>query len=102
LPKDLYIFAATIRYHDGTFYIITTNIFGGGNFYVTADYPVGPWSDPVLIKAGGIDHDLFFDGDGKVDDLRFYNSDLKYAWEPGEFIIYVGTNSKDLKHVKVK
>ncbi|MEP6746589.1 MAG: beta-glucosidase BglX [Bacteroidota bacterium] len=25
--------------------------------------------------------------------LKFYNSDLKYDWEPGEFIIQIGTNS---------
>lgn len=35
------------------------------------------------------------------DDLMFYNSDLKYDWEPGEFIIYVGANSRDVKSVKV-
>jgi xylan 1,4-beta-xylosidase len=66
LPKDLNIFATTIRYHEGTFYMITTNIGGGGNFYVTATNPAGPWSDPVFIEAQGIDPDLFFDEDGKV------------------------------------
>jgi alpha-N-arabinofuranosidase len=66
LPKGLNIFASTIRYHDGTFYMITTNISGEGNFYVTSTNPAGPWSDPILIRAGGIDPDLFFDDDGKV------------------------------------
>ncbi len=66
LPGGLNIYAATIRYHNGTFYMITTNISGEGNFYVTATNPAGPWSDPVLIRAGGIDPDLFFDDDGKV------------------------------------
>jgi beta-glucosidase len=28
-----------------------------------------------------------------TDDLKFYNNDLKYDWEPGEFIISIGTNS---------
>ena len=37
-----------------------------------------------------------------TDDLKFYNSNLKYDWEPGEFIIYIGTNSKDVKSVKIK
>ena len=36
------IYAPTIRYHDGTFYMITTNVDGGGNFYVTARDPAGP------------------------------------------------------------
>jgi beta-glucosidase len=30
-------------------------------------------------------------------DLMFYNSDLKYDWEQGEFVIYIGTNSSDVK-----
>ncbi len=66
IPKGINIFAATLRYHDGTFYMITTNITGGGNFYVTAKDPAGPWSDPIWIEVGGIDPDLFFDDDGKV------------------------------------
>lgn len=31
------------------------------------------------------------------DDLKFYNYDLKYDWEPGEFQIMLGSNSKDVK-----
>lgn len=66
IPNGINIFAATLRYHDGVFYMITTNITGGGNFYVTATHPAGPWSDPIWIKAAGIDPDLFFDDDGKA------------------------------------
>lgn len=36
-----------------------------------------------------------------VDDLKFYNSNLKYDWESGDFTVYVGPNSRDLKSVKV-
>jgi len=36
-----------------------------------------------------------------TDDLKFYNSELKYDWEPGDFIIYAGTNSRDVRSVKV-
>lgn len=60
------IFAPTLRYHDGVFYMITTDVWGIGNFYVTATSPEGPWSDPTLIPFGGIDPSLFFDDDGKV------------------------------------
>jgi xylan 1,4-beta-xylosidase len=42
ITNGLNIFAATLRYHDGTFYMITTNITGGGNFFVTATDPAGP------------------------------------------------------------
>src|ERR1017187_9580130 len=40
------IFAPVLRWHDGTFYMITTKVVGnGGNFYVTATNAAGPWSD---------------------------------------------------------
>ncbi len=35
------------------------------------------------------------------EDLRFYNYDLKYDWEPGEFVIMIGGNSRDVKSGKV-
>jgi beta-glucosidase len=35
------------------------------------------------------------------EDLKFYNYDLKYDWEPGEFVIMVGPNSKEVKTGKV-
>jgi len=66
LPRGLNIFACTIRYNDGRFYVITTNNARGGNFIVTATDPAGPWSDPVWLDVGGIDPDLYFDDDGKV------------------------------------
>jgi beta-glucosidase len=36
-----------------------------------------------------------------VNDLKFYNADLKYDWEPGEFEIMIGTNSANVKKAKV-
>ena len=30
------------------------------------------------------------------EDLKFYNNELKYDWEPGEFVIMVGGNSRDV------
>jgi len=30
-------------------------------------------------------------------DLMFYNSKLEYDWESGDFTVYVGTNSRDVK-----
>lgn len=57
------IYAPTLRYHNGKYYMITTNVRTCGNFYVTADQPEGPWSEPVLLNAPGIDPTIFFDGD---------------------------------------
>jgi beta-glucosidase len=36
-----------------------------------------------------------------TNDLMFYNSDLKYDWEPGDFVIYIGTNSQDAKSARI-
>lgn len=38
------IFAPTIRYHEGVFYMITTNVSGKGNFLVHTTDPKGEWS----------------------------------------------------------
>lgn len=61
------LFAPTIRYNNGTYYIICTNVSFGGNYIITADSPEGPWSEPHYIEgAEGIDPSLFFDDDGRV------------------------------------
>ena len=63
------IFAPTIRFHDGTFYMITTNVGEGrdiGNFYVWTKDPAGEWSDPIFLETPGIDPSLFFDDDGRA------------------------------------
>jgi alpha-N-arabinofuranosidase len=60
------IYAPTIRYDKGTFYMVTTCVDCGGNFYVTAKDPAGPWSEPVWLDNQGMDPSLFFDDDGMV------------------------------------
>lgn len=61
------VFAPTIEYHDGTFYVLNTLVDAGGNFMVTTTDPAGEWSDPVwLDNVGGIDPSIFFDDDGKT------------------------------------
>lgn len=37
-----------------------------------------------------------------TDQLSFYNSDLKKVWEPGKFIIRIGTNSSDLHSAELQ
>lgn len=59
------LWAPTIRHHEGKYYVICTAQQAGGNFYVTADKPEGPYSEPIfLTDAPGIDPSLFFDEDG--------------------------------------
>ncbi|MBD0401549.1 glycoside hydrolase family 43 protein [Flammeovirga sp. EKP202] len=67
LKDRLGLFAPTIRHHEGVFYIINTCVGCKMNFYITAENPAGPWSDPIwLPQATGIDPSLFWDDDGKV------------------------------------
>ena len=64
------LYAPTIRFSNGTFYVINTLVNGktkSGNFIVTASDPAGPWSEPYWLEdAPGIDPSLFFDDDGRV------------------------------------
>ncbi|WP_445735760.1 glycoside hydrolase family 43 protein [Mariniflexile sp.] len=64
------LYAATIRYNKGVFYIINTNTgrrHEDRNFVITATNPAGPWSEAHYIEgAPRIDPSLFFDDDGKV------------------------------------
>jgi len=67
------LFAPSINYHKGTYYMTCTNIDKGGNFVMTAKNPAGPWSDPVWLRdVRGIDPSLFFDQDKAY---IVYNSD---------------------------
>jgi beta-glucosidase len=35
------------------------------------------------------------------EDLKFYNNELKYDWEPGDFVIMIGGNSRDVLSANV-
>ena len=37
-----------------------------------------------------------------INDLKFYNSELKFVSEPGDFILFIGTNSNDVKETSFK
>jgi beta-glucosidase len=53
----------------------------------------------ILLKAGeskAISFKL------TVEDLKFYNSDLKFIAEPGDFKVFVGGNSRDVKEAAFK
>ena len=58
------IYAPTIRYHKGVFYMVSTNVSHKGNFLVYTEDPKGEWSEPIWLEQKGIDPSLFFE-DGK-------------------------------------
>lgn len=63
VPSSGGVFAPTIRYHNGRFYMVTTNDTLHRNFYVYTDDITGEWSEPHYVDQGGIDPSLLFDGD---------------------------------------
>jgi alpha-N-arabinofuranosidase len=65
-PASDGLFAPSLRYHDGLFYVVCTNVSGGGNFFCTATNPAGPWSEPTWVNIDSIDPDIFWDDDGKT------------------------------------
>ncbi len=58
------IYAPTIRYHDGVFFMIAANVSGGGTFIVHTPDIHGEWSEPVWLNMYGFDPSLFWDDDG--------------------------------------
>ncbi|MEF2968702.1 glycoside hydrolase family 43 protein [Paenibacillus sp. M1] len=56
------VFAPTLRHHNGRFYMTTTNDTTRQNFYVWTDDIYGEWSEPIFVDQGGIDPDLYFEG----------------------------------------
>jgi beta-xylosidase len=62
------VYAPTIRFQKGTYYVIVTNVNVGAMIYTTCD-PYGEWSDPMLIPGWpGIDPSLLFDDSAACDD----------------------------------
>jgi alpha-N-arabinofuranosidase len=86
-------YAATIRYNNGTFYVIGTNYGGQGSqgvFYVTATNPAGPWSDPHWVGAWNVDPSLLFE-----DDVAYFLSpDNQVSFILGTFNLQTGKFAK--------
>ncbi|MDD3277681.1 MAG: glycoside hydrolase family 43 protein [Lachnospiraceae bacterium] len=88
------IFAPTIRYHEGTFFMITTNVSSKGNFIVHTKDPARGWSDPVWVDQGGIDPSLLFDDDGTV---YFTSTGMDEEGKQGIFLCEVDPFSGERK-----
>lgn len=55
------VFAPTIRYNNGRFYMTTTNDTTHQNFYVWTDDIYSEWSEPICVDQGGIDPSFYFE-----------------------------------------
>ncbi|KAF3027803.1 hypothetical protein E8E15_009494 [Penicillium rubens] len=69
------LYAPTIRYHQGTFYVVCTNVIHlpgeekdlTENFIVSTDNIWSDiWTNPIYFEFDGIDPSIFFDDDGKT------------------------------------
>lgn len=105
---SLGLWAPTIRYHEGTFYIINTFVSEGrearrDNFIITATDPAGPWSQPVFIKgADGIDSSLFFDEDGSMWYAgNFIYQEQKYEGHHGIYLCELDRDSFQFKRERM-
>ena len=91
------IYAPTIRYNKGRFYMVTTVFPSRRHFYVWADNPAGEWSEPIVIDfaIGSCDPTLFFD-EGKCyflwkeGDIKICEIDVETGKQLGE-IHHLGT-----------
>jgi alpha-N-arabinofuranosidase len=96
------LYAPTIRYHNGTFYVINTLVDAkqrSGNFIVKSTLPQGPWSEPNWIEgADGFDPSLFFNEDGRV--WLTANRLEEGEYYPGHTEIYL--RELDIEKMKLK
>ncbi|TDZ20872.1 Non-reducing end alpha-L-arabinofuranosidase BoGH43A [Colletotrichum orbiculare MAFF 240422] len=91
------IFAPTLRFHDGVFYLVDTafdvinppdNVTRiPRSFYVTTTdiFNEDSWSEPTYVDQWGFDGDLFFDDDGKV----YFTSTFSEFVDNGNFANWI-------------
>lgn len=61
-PGAMMLYAPTLRYAQGRFYLACTNfVEGQGNFIVSAEDPAGEWSDAVWLDNEAFDPSLLYD-----------------------------------------
>src|SRR5215212_3946320 len=81
-PDSCGIWAPCLRYYDGLFYLVYTDVKRYGrpsagaavgtslrdmhNYLVTSPTIDGDWSDPVYVNSSGFDPSLFRDDDGRL------------------------------------
>lgn len=75
------MWAASLRYHKGVFYVLFS-VPGGGTYLYTADRVEGPWSRRKLENGCLHDPALLFDDDGRVYIVHGQSDIWLTEWEP--------------------
>lgn len=83
------IWAPTIRYNNGRFYV-TATFNERGNFIVYTDNPLGEWSNPIWTDMDGIDPSIFFENEK----MYYCANDCGSRGENGEGISLAEINPK--------
>lgn len=86
VPSSGGIWAPSLSYDNGMFYLCFTNVVGRKgvykdlhNYVVTSRSIEGPWSEPIYLNSSGFDHFLFHDTDG-----RKYLYNMKWDFRKGK------------------
>lgn len=72
VPDSCGVWAPQLSYHQGTFYLVYTNVksFDGPwkdthNYYIKTNDITGEWSEATYLNSSGFDPSIFHDDDGK-------------------------------------
>jgi xylan 1,4-beta-xylosidase len=92
------IWAPTIRYYEGTFYV-TATYSNRGNFILSTQDILGDWSEPVWVDIDGIDPSLYFE-----DKKAYYCTNAREHSETeeislAEIDLSTGQRKSDLKAI---
>lgn len=96
-------YAPTLRYHDGTFYVINVDVDApspsSGIFTTKDPYVDFAWSDLLPVDVPGYDPDLFFDEDGTIYSQFAYTvSDDPFTTEIQQFTIDLPSGNTTDRH----
>lgn len=92
------MWAPTIRYYKGKFYV-TATFQGFGNFVISTDNPASGWSKPVKVDMGGIDPSLFFENGKAYYCTNERGADPKEAISLAEIDVETGKLCSEIRQI---
>lgn len=95
---DKGIWAPTIRYNNGKFYV-TAKFMGVGNFIISSENPATGWSAPVTVDIAGIDPSILFDNGRAYYCTNAHGEDNREAISLLEINADTGEALSDIKQI---